>query len=246
VSADHGSRPVPSVAAIVPVLNEVDQIEQRARAWERAGFAEVIVVDGGSDDGSVVRIQAMVESHMRDPQANGRLILLHAARGRAEQMNRGAHAATADVLLFLHADTGLPAGAVGMIQEAIRRGCEWGRFDVRLDGPQHGLRLIECAMNVRSAVSGIATGDQAMFVRRDVFAMLRGFAPIPVMEDIEISRRLCMLARPTRIRVPVMTAARRWQRDGIARTMLLMWCLRFFYWLGVAPVRLARLYRDVR
>ncbi len=236
----------PRVAVIVPVLNEAAGIGDRLRALDGAGFAEVIVVDGGSDDGTVARIRTLVETLPGVPGTRGRITLLHAPRGRAVQMNRGAAAATADVLLFLHADTRLPPGAAEMIQGAVRQGHEWGRFDVRLDGRPYPLRLIERAMNIRSALTGIATGDQAQFVRRDLFAMLRGFAPIPLMEDIELSRRLCRLARPARIRAPVASAARRWLRGGIARTVLRMWGLRFLYWSGIPAARLARLYPDVR
>ncbi|MHB8454569.1 MAG: TIGR04283 family arsenosugar biosynthesis glycosyltransferase [Acidiferrobacterales bacterium] len=246
MSTECGNCPPPSVAAVVPALNEAAGIAERVEDLLRSGFAQVIVVDGGSNDATFERAQAVADSRPGDPQAASRLTVLRAACGRAIQMNRGAQAAGADVLLFVHADTRLPPGAVEMVRKAICRGGEWGRFDMRLDGPQRLLRLIERAMNMRSALTGIATGDQALFVRRDVFTMLRGFAQIPLMEDIEISRRLRMLARPVRIRAPVLSAARRWQHGGVARTMLLMWCLRFLYWLGVAPARFARLYRNVR
>ena len=236
----------PGVAVIVPVLNEAAGIVARLRDLVDAGFAEVIVVDGGSDDGTVDRIRTLNDSLPAGSRTGGRVILLHAPRGRAVQMNCGAGVATADVLLFLHADTRLPPAAAAMVQESVCRGGEWGRFDVRLDGQPFPLRLIERVMNLRSALTGIATGDQAQFVRRDVFTMLNGFAPIPLMEDIELSRRLCRLARPVRIRVPVVSAARRWLQGGIVRTVLRMWGLRFLYWAGIPPARLVRFYADVR
>ncbi|MHB8347631.1 MAG: TIGR04283 family arsenosugar biosynthesis glycosyltransferase [Acidiferrobacterales bacterium] len=238
--------PTPGVAVIVPVLNEAAGIAERLRALIGAGFREVIVVDGGSDDGTAAQVQTLFDAQASRRRTAGRLILVHSGRGRALQMNRGADVATCEVLLFLHADTGLPPGAEAMVREAIVQGCEWGRFDVCLDSRKPAFRIIERAMNWRSALTGIATGDQALFVRRDVFVMLRGFAPIPLMEDIELSSRLRALAWPARIRVPVVSAVRRWQRGGIARTVLRMWGLRLLYWMGVSPAQLLRFYADVR
>ena len=166
--------------------------------------------------------------------------LFQTRRGRARQMHAGAQTATADVLLFLHADTVLPPEADARIRDAIRRGHLWGRFDVRLSGRYWPLRLVECMMNWRSAVSGIVTGDQAMFVRRDVYRMLGGFAPIPLMEDVEFSRRLKWVGKAARLRGPAVASSRRWELKGVFRTILLMWYLRFLYWLGVSPERLAR------
>ena len=236
----------PAVTVIVPVLNEAADINERLPVLIDAGFEEVIVVDGGSDDGTVAQVQTLADARARASRPACRVVLLQGARGRALQMNRGADAATGEVLLFLHVDTRPSPGAAERIREAVRQGCEWGRFDVRLDGRQFAFRIIERAMNWRSALTGIATGDQALFVRRDVFEMLRGFAPIPLMEDIELSRRLRMLAWPARIRVPVVSATRRWQRGGIARTVLRMWGLRLLYWFGVSPAQLLRFYPDVR
>ncbi len=237
----------PGVAVIIPVLNEAADINERLRVLANAGFEELIVVDGGSDDGTVAQVRALLDAlACTSPRSACRMTLLQGPRGRALQMNRGAEAATGEVLLFLHVDTRLSPGAPERIREAVRQGCEWGRFDVRLDGRQFVFRIIERAMNWRSALTGIATGDQALFMRRDVFGMLRGFAPIPLMEDIELSRRLRTLAWPARIRVPVVSATRRWQRAGVARTVLGMWGLRLLYWLGISPARLLRFYPDVR
>lgn len=246
MSREPGADRGPSIAAIVPVLNEAGRIEAQLQALMRAGFAEIAVVDGGSSDETIRRFRAFADNAARDSRTGCRLVLLESRRGRALQMNCGARAVTADVLLFVHADSSLPVGAVEMIRDAIRRGYEWGRFDVRLDGSDIVLRVIGHAMNLRSALTAIATGDQSLFVRRDAFATLRGFAAIPLMEDIDLSRRLRMLGPPARIRMPVVSSARRWRRGGIARTVLLMWSLRFLYWLGVAPERLARFYSNVR
>ena len=158
-------------------------------------------------------------------------------------MNAGAAASRCDVLLFAHADTLLPENALVLVRDAIVRGAVWGRFDVRLSGTAAAFRIIERAMNWRSAVTGIATGDQTLFVRADVFRMLGGFASIALMEDIEFSSRLKWVSRPFRIRTPVVTSSRRWERRGVARTVLTMWLLRSLYAVGVSPKFLARLYR---
>jgi rSAM/selenodomain-associated transferase 2 len=146
------------------------------------------------------------------------------------------------VLLFLHADGTLPPGAADDIRDAVEAGRPWGRFDVRLSGRHFLLRVIERLMNWRSRLTGIATGDQAMFVRRDVYRMLGGYAPLPLMEDIELSTRLKWICRPACLPGPVLASSRRWEKHGIIRTILLMWTLRFLYWLGVSPARLARWY----
>jgi rSAM/selenodomain-associated transferase 2 len=158
-------------------------------------------------------------------------------------MNAGAGHARACVLLFLHIDTQLPPGALERVREAIAAGYVWGRFDVRLSGRHLWLRLVERAMNWRSRLTGIATGDQAMFVRADVFRMLGGFPDQPLMEDIEFSNRLKWVGPPACLRETVETSSRRWERDGIFRTVFLMWRLRLLYWLGISPERLSSRYR---
>lgn len=231
--------PGPGVAVILPVLNEAGLIERRLRELLALQPAEIIVVDGGSADDTRARARAIG----RDRRAVPVLRWIEAARGRARQMNAGARLARAGILLFLHADTRLPAGALRAVERAIAGGARWGRFDVRLEGDETVLRLIGWLMNRRSALTGIVTGDQALFVRREVFFEHGGFAPIPLMEDIELSRRLKRVGRPRRLRRRVVTSARRWRARGILRTVLLMWALRFLYWLGVSPARLARWYR---
>lgn len=228
------------LAIVVPVLDEAQSIEAalRALAPMRARGATVIVVDGGSDDGTAARAAPLCDRVLDSP------------RGRGVQMNAGARCTetvAADALLFLHADTRLPDDADRIVLQALANGrCCWGRFDVRLDAPGWPLRLIETMMNWRSRATGIATGDQAIFITRAAFDRLGGFAPLPLMEDIDFSRRARRLSRPLALRHRVTTSARRWQRHGVWRTVLLMWRLRASYFLGADPARLARRYRDAR
>ena len=229
------------MAVIVPVFNEAEYLaENLPNLTERHHFDEIIVVDGGSTDASVETVCKLMSCDGSD--ARPAPYLFQARRGRARQMHAGAQVATTDVLLFLHADAVLPPEAGARIRDAIRRGHLWGSFDVRLSGRHRLLRLVERMMNWRSAASGIVTGDRAMFVRRDVYRVLGGFAPIPLMEDVEFSRRLKWVGRPARLRGRVVVSSRRWERKGVIRTMVLMWVLRFAYWLGVSPARLARRY----
>lgn len=225
----------PTVAVIVPVHVE-PEVDRRLALLCALPPDELIVVEAG-DAATAARLAAFEAGH---PEA--RLRRLSAPRGRAAQMNAGAAAARSDVFLFLHADTVLPADGLERVRAAIARGAVWGRFDVRLSGAHPAFRLIERLMNWRSALTGIATGDQAIFVRRDAFALLGGFAPIPLMEDIELSTRLKWIAPPHRIRDAVVTSSRRWEAQGVARTVLRMWALRALYALGVSPARLARWY----
>jgi rSAM/selenodomain-associated transferase 2 len=154
-------------------------------------------------------------------------------------MNAGAAACPAEVLLFLHADTALPEQADALVRRATRDASAWGRFDVRIDSPSRALRLVEHMMNLRSRWTGIATGDQAMFVRRDLFDQVGGFPDLPLMEDIALSRLLKRHGRPACLRERVITSARRWERHGVWRTVLLMWRLRAAYFLGADPRQLA-------
>jgi rSAM/selenodomain-associated transferase 2 len=228
------------LAIVIPVLDEARTIEATLRALAplRARGATVIVADGGSRDGTIALAAPLCDR------------VLAAPRGRAAQMNAGARcdaAAGAGVLLFLHADTRLPGDADRIVLRALADGDRcWGRFDVRLDAPGWPLRLIETMMNWRSRLTGIATGDQAIFVTSAAFDRLGGFAPLPLMEDIDFSRRARRLSAPAALRERVTTSARRWQRNGVWRTVLLMWRLRAAYFLGADPARLARRYRDAR
>jgi rSAM/selenodomain-associated transferase 2 len=225
------------LSIVIPTLDEAAIIGQSLAALAplRARGAEVIVADGGSADATVALAQ---------PHAD---CVIAAPRGRARQMNAGAAVATGDVLLFLHADTRLPAGADALIGAGLaqpRRA--WGRFDVRLDGDHPLLPVVALAMNLRSRLTGIATGDQAMFVRRDVFIAAGGFPEIALMEDIALSARLKRFGWPLCLRARVVTSGRRWQSHGVFRTIALMWRLRLAYFLGVDPARLAPRYDDAR
>ena len=221
------------LSIIVPALREAENLARLLPALRaEAPGAEIIVADGGSDDGSR-------EAAARVPG----VLVLAGARGRARQMNAGARAARGDVLLFLHADTVLPPGFERAIARALADpGVVGGRFDVRLDNPGWPYRMIGGLMNWRSRLSGISTGDQALFVRREVFEALGGFPDIPLMEDVEITRRLKRRGRQAALRDQVTTSARKWEREGVARTIGLMWTLRLLYACGVSPARLHRWY----
>ncbi|MBK7059046.1 MAG: TIGR04283 family arsenosugar biosynthesis glycosyltransferase [Rubrivivax sp.] len=222
------------LAIVVPVLDEAAGITAflQALAPLRARGAELIVVDGGSLDGTPALAAADADQ------------VISAPRGRARQMNAGAAATQAGVLLFLHADTRLPPHADALLLEGLAQGrAAWGRFDVRIEGRSRLLPWVAGLMNHRSRLSGIATGDQAIFMCRRVFDAVGGFPDQPLMEDVEISRRLKRLSRPLCLRHAVTTSGRRWDQRGAWRTIVLMWRLRWQYWRGVAPERLAGLYR---
>lgn len=232
-----------SISVIIPTLNESDGIASTLSGLiDGQDFQEIIVVDGGSNDNTVSVITDVIDHH--DSANACRLLLLHSTAGRAQQMNKGAGQATSEILLFLHADTVLPENATAMINQALSGGRLWGRFDARLDSEQFIFRLIERMMNLRSAWTGIVTGDQAIFIDRGLFQSKGGFADIALMEDIEFSRRLKQDSWPVRLKVPVLTSARRWQHRGVVRTILLMWWLRLLYWFGVNPDRLLKRYNS--
>ena len=217
------------LCVIVPALNEAAGIRAALQALAplRSRGHEVIVVDGGSDDGTPQLAAGLCDR------------LLAAPRGRALQMNAGARAARADALLFLHADTRLPPLADLAVIEALRARL-WGRFDVRIEGRHPLLALVGWAMSLRSRLTGIATGDQAIFVRRACFA---GYPEIALMEDVALSRSLRRRGWPACLRLRVTTSGRRWEARGVLRTILLMWRLRLAYALGADPARLAERYR---
>ena len=221
------------LSIVVPVLDEaagVGDVLGRLAPLREQG-AEVIVVDGGSRDDTPA---------LARPHADR---VIAAPRGRAAQMNAGAAIATGDVLLFLHADTILPPDADRLIVRGLQEtGLAWGRFDVDIAGRHRLLPMIAALMNRRSRLTGIATGDQAVFVRADAFARAGGFPDIPLMEDIAISRALKRLSRPRCLTQRVITSGRRWEKNGVARTIGLMWRLRLAYFLGADPARLARAY----
>ncbi len=219
---------------VMPTLNEAARIVVQVQALRglRARGVEVIVADGGSTD----RTERLART--------GADAVLVSPRGRARQMNHGASEARGEVLLFLHADTTLPADALEAIDAAFADPqALWGRFDVCIDGDSRLLKWVAWTMNLRSRLTGIATGDQAMFVRREAFQRVGGFPQQPLMEDIELSKRLRKLARPVALRQRVTTSGRRWERNGVCRTIVLMWLLRGLYWIGMPADRLARMYR---
>lgn len=224
------------LSVIVPVLNEAGGIVRTLAALQalRTSGAEIIVVDGGSTDAT---------RQLAAPLADQVLL---AEQGRARQMNAGAHAASGAVLLFLHADTRLPQGAFDAILDGLAASPTkhgWGHFDVVIEGRPRMLRVIAAMMNRRARMTGIATGDQALFVRRADFDAVEGFPLQALMEDIEISRRLGRRTPPLCLPLKVVTSGRRWEHAGVWRTIFLMWRLRLLYALGVSADKLARDYR---
>ena len=219
---------------VVPVLNEAagwPGVQRQLTALAACVDVKVWVVDGGSHDGTAT---------LADQSG---LAVLHSQSGRARQMNTGAAQALGEVLLFLHADTTLPDHWLDAMRAGLDTGAVWGRFDVTIEGQSPMLKVVAFLMNWRSRLSGIATGDQALFMRRSAFDAVRGFPDQPLMEDIEISKRLLRLSRPACLRARVATSGRRWDSRGVWRTIFLMWRLRFAYWRGHSATDLARAYR---
>jgi rSAM/selenodomain-associated transferase 2 len=225
-----------TLSIIIPTLNEGHSIARTLESLQplRARGHEIIVVDGGSEDATVSLCRPLADR------------LIHAQRGRARQMNAGAVTARGDIFVFLHADTRLPNSADRMIVKVLsKNACQWGRFDVRLSGRNVLFKIISALMNVRSRVTGIATGDQTIFVRRNAFERIGRFPDIPLMEDVAISKALRRVSRPGCIRRKSTTSSRRWKQCGIGRTIIKMWVLRLRYALGADPADLARAY-DVK
>ncbi len=222
-----------AVSIIVPVLNEAANICATLACLQdlRASGAEIILVDGGSSDPTLELSKPLVDSQIQS------------TRGRANQMNAGASVACGEILLFLHADTRLPTNALSQITRGLAStGKTWGRFDVHIEGEPRMLRLIAAMMNLRSRLSGIATGDQAIFIRHREFVAVGGFPNLALMEDIELSTRLRRRSRPLCLRQKVTTSGRRWVSHGVWRTILLMWRLRLLYWCGVSAEQLKKEY----
>jgi rSAM/selenodomain-associated transferase 2 len=222
------------VSIIVPVLDEESAIASTLENL-RSLPAEVIVVNGGSRDRTALIARQMQVKVVDSP------------RGRATQMNAGAAAAAGDVFLFLHADTRLPASAIEDVVSALNDPrCVGGRFDLKLDDDRIVFRLIGVLISLRSRLSKIATGDQAIFVRREIFEAMTGFPEIPILEDVAFCRALKKKGKVACLRSQVVTSARRWQKDGVARTIVKMWLLKFLFLVGVSPFRLKRFYAEVR
>lgn len=220
------------LSIIVPALNEATCIGGTLASLQslRIRGHEVIVVDGGSSDGT---------PDLAEPLAD---IIIQVERGRARQMNAGASRARYAILLFLHADTVLPAMTDGLVMTALSEGYGWGRFDVRIEPADVILRLVAAGMNLRSRLTGMATGDQALFVERQLFEQVNGYPDIPLMEDLALCDRLLAIGPPVCLRAQVTTSARRWQQHGRIRTILKMWYLRLAWRLGADPAELARRY----
>jgi len=221
------------LSIIIPTLNEAEGIAATldALAPLRARGCEVIVVDGGSSDDTVALATTRADR------------VLHAEAGRARQMNAGAAAAGKEILCFLHADTRLPESADGLIRDGLARSrSSWGRFDVRIDGRHPLLRVVAVMMNWRSRLTGIATGDQAIFVTRSLFEAAGGFADMLLMEDIALSKQLKHFGPPLCLSHRATTSGRRWEERGVWRTIVLMWRLRYAYWRGADPAVLAQRY----
>lgn len=222
----------PKLSIMVPILNEIELLPEllaHLQQWQRKG-CEVLLVDGGSSDGSAEVAEAIGFTVLSSP------------RGRAKQMNAGAAKAKGAVFVFLHADTRLPQDADQEILHALKMR-HWGHFDVHLSGDKWMLRVISFFMNYRSRFTGIATGDQALFMSRRTFDSIGGFPDQTLMEDVEISKRLNQLGRPVCLHSKVITSGRRWLTRGIWPTIWLMWRLRWAYWRGAAPDKLEKLYR---
>ena len=218
------------LSIIVPCLDEADGIAATlgALAPMRARGAEVIVVDGDSRDATVARAGPLADA------------VISAPRGRASQMNAGAARARGEILLFLHGDTLLPDAADALIVDGLQRSRRgWGRFDVAIAGRNPLLRVVAALMNLRSRVTGIATGDQAIFVTRTLFTAAGAYPEIPLMEDVALSKQLKRFGAPLCLRHRLTTSGRRWEKRGVLRTILLMWGLRLAYWLGADPRKLA-------
>jgi rSAM/selenodomain-associated transferase 2 len=221
----------PALSIIVPILNEIELLPElmtHLQYWQRRG-CEILLVDGGSDDGSADVAEAIGFKVIRSVQ------------GRASQMNAGAAQAKGTALLFLHADTRMPNDGLEQISSALK-GHLWGRFDIRISGDALMLTVIAFFMNMRSRLTGIATGDQAIFVQRELFEKAGGFTEQLLMEDIELSKQLRKVNHPACLCTKVTTSGRRWLTHGLWHTVLLMWRLRWAYWRGVSVEKLAKEY----
>ena len=217
-----------TVSAVVPVLNDGEALVRLLADLRGAPDLEVVVVDGGSEDDSVVAARCAD-------------VVVTSAPGRGRQLHAGVDRASGDWLWFLHADSRVSGAVLGALDDCLTNP-GWGFCRVRLDGTGWPLRMVETAMNWRSGITGIATGDQGIFAHRRLLEAIGGVPALPLMEDIECCRRLRRLARPRRVGPPLVTSARRWQRDGTMSTVLLMWWLRMRYWAGADAFELARRY----
>lgn len=226
--------PTTLISIIIPVLNEEDSIKsllQQLQRYRQQGH-EIIVVDGGSHDKTVANSASLSDK------------VILSEPGRATQMNQGARQASQEILWFLHADTTPSEYSIDRIHQAlVINDIDWGRFNIKLSGRNILYRVIERMINLRSCFSGIATGDQGIFVKKKTFEKVGGYSNLPLMEDIDLSRKLKKLSPPFCIKEKIMTSSRRWEQYGILATMLLMWRLRFLFWIGVSADKLAAQYK---
>lgn len=228
------------ISVIVPTLNEALSIRSVLETWQflRQQEHQIVLADGGSSDNTLSQVQTLVDC------------VIQSERGRAVQMNTGANAAAGDIFWFLHADTRISPELLRQLEVSACRADTpdwWGRFDVQLDDRAWRFRIIATLMNLRSRLTSVSTGDQGLFVHRELFQRCGGFTPLELMEDIDLCKRLRRIARPVNLDGPIVTSARRWKANGYIRTVLLMWSLRLAYFCGVKPDRLTHWYRrDVR
>ena len=239
--------PTFTVSIIIPILNEADNLPLLFANIDDLNPApqQVLLVDGGSTDRSIAVVKKLINNFCSNKLSVIGWQIIESTAGRAIQMNAGAAHATSDILLFLHADTQLPVTAINDICMAMQRAdnnYKWGRFDVRLDSRNPMLWLVGAMMNGRSRLTGIATGDQAIFIKSDLFKQIDGYSKQPLMEDIELCKNLKGIAKPVCLSSKVITSARRWQQHGMWRTIILMWQLRFDYWRGVSADNIKQRY----
>ena len=227
---------------IIPTLDEARILSHALLCIQQLKFEEILVVDGGSQDLTVQIAESSIQGSRQEYAK-----VFSSESGRAIQMNTGAAIARADVLVFLHADARLPAEARSAMEKALSDPeCVGGWFDVQFEDSGWWAWVIGSLMNLRSRLSGVATGDHAIFVRRYVFKEMGGFAEIPIMEDVEFTRRFKKMGSVIPLREKVTTSFRRWEKNGPIRTIFQMWALRFFYWAGLSPRILRHFYRPIR
>ena len=234
---------IATVSIIIPVINEVDNLPHLFANINslKPSPQQIILVDGGSNDDSIGIIRSFINELVLGNERKIDWQMTESKAGRARQMNTGAALATGDVLLFLHADTRLPIDAIDSISKAMTL-AEWGRFDVQLNSRQPMLRVVSTMINWRSRLTGIATGDQAIFIQRKLFEQMGGYPSQALMEDIELCKQIKGITKPACLKSKVITSARRWQQHGTWRTIILMWQLRFDYWRGVSADNIRQRY----
>ncbi len=220
------------LSIIIPVYNEQDIILEKLKALRNIcpDDIQLIVSDGGSSDETAALAKSCVDT------------IVSSTKGRSYQMNAGANVATGDLLLFLHIDSVLPGNYLQCLADITRSNHTWGRFDVSFTNTSFVFSLIAFMMNFRSRITGVATGDQAIFMTRTVFNKVNGFPEIDLMEDIAICKKLRKTGSPLCIKEKVITSSRRWEENGIFKTIVLMWFLRLLYFLRIHPDKLGKIY----